>query len=717
MIANSETDATQLQDSESETRARQLSTGGGQPPSQVAGYRILRPLGEGKYGAVWLAREQNTGKHVAIKFYTHRRGVDWSLLGREVEKLAVLYTSRNVVGLQAVGWDHDPPYYVMEYLENGSLAGRLEHGPLPVAEAVRLAREVCHGLVHAHGSGILHCDLKPANILLGQDDEPRLCDFGQSRLADEQQHALGTLFYMAPEQADLKAVPDAKWDVYALGAILYHMLTGSPPFRTPEAEARLRAAGTLEDRLAVYQDIVRDAPRPEAHRRRRGVDSRLADLVDQCLSRNPEKRLANAQIALDLFEARERSRSRRPLLLSALILPLAILAFLVPIALDAMTDAVQTTRTNLTDRALESDVLSASLLAGSLQRELENRLSDLQRVAENPVLRELVVQRATLPVDQRGPLWEFLDRQVEEKVRHQESHERLADASWFLCDAQGFQRWRLPRSNNSLDHDYNHRDYFNGLDRELDEDDVSKRLPPITKGHISTAYQSTSTGRFSLALSVPVREPGGDRIVGVLARTLWLSELLSDYENMVVPDDLATVKRTLAIVDSRNGRLIAHPWLETKEFHEIEEASRRTSGVIRMSGRIAERLKGLMVTKPEEAAARRWDRLTDYVDPVGERSSEYAGIWLAALRRVEGTRWVAIVQEQRADVWLPVENLQSRLRWSGLAAIGLIAALMVASWALLAIQLRYKDRGKTSRWYNRLAERAGLREEQGATSV
>jgi len=109
--------------------------------------------------------------------------------------------------------------------------------------------------------------------------------------------------------------------------------------------------------------------------------------------------------------------------------------------------------------------------------------------------------------------------------------------------------------------------------------------------------------------------------------------------------------------------------------------------------------------------------LTDYVDPVGERAPEYAGLWLAAFRRVEGTRWVAIVQEQRADVWLPVENLQSRLRWSGLAAIGLIAALMIASWGLLAIQLRYKDGRNTSRWYKRFAGRAGSREEQGTASA
>src|SRR5438105_4662035 len=86
------------QDEAARSHARELSLGEDQPPSQVPGYQILRQIGEGRFGSVWLAREQNTGKQVAIKFYAHRRGVDWSLLGREVEKLAVLYTSRSIVG-------------------------------------------------------------------------------------------------------------------------------------------------------------------------------------------------------------------------------------------------------------------------------------------------------------------------------------------------------------------------------------------------------------------------------------------------------------------------------------------------------------------------------------------------------------------------------------------------------------------------------------------
>src|SRR5262249_6859439 len=154
----------------------------------------------------------NPGRRVAIKFYTRRAG-DWALLAREVEKLNFLATDRYVVQLLDVGWNFDPPYYVMEYMEKGSLAQRLQAGPMGAAEAVPMFREIAVGVVHAHNKGVLHCDLKPANILLGPDGKPRLADFGQSRLSHEQAPALGTMFYMAPEQADLKAAPDARWDV------------------------------------------------------------------------------------------------------------------------------------------------------------------------------------------------------------------------------------------------------------------------------------------------------------------------------------------------------------------------------------------------------------------------------------------------------------------------------------------------------------------------
>ena len=258
---------TQAQSTDEQQRALQLSLHRSQPPAQVPGYDARKFLGAGAYGEVWVAVDPTTGRQVAIKFYAHRGGLDWSLLSREVEKLAFLSADRYVVQLLDVGWDADPPYYVMEYVERGSLEELLKRrGKLSANLAVDLFRDIAIGLLHAHGKGVLHCDLKPANVLLDQDQKPRLADFGQSRLSHEQTPALGTLFYMAPEQASLNAVPDVRWDVYALGCLLYCMLTGSPPYRNKDAITEIETAADLDERLAKYREVIDRSPRPTAHR-------------------------------------------------------------------------------------------------------------------------------------------------------------------------------------------------------------------------------------------------------------------------------------------------------------------------------------------------------------------------------------------------------------------------------------------------------------------
>lgn len=373
---------TQVQGDDEREGSRRLSIEGNQPPAEIDGYTMIRRLGTGAYGTVWLAREDNTGRMVAVKYYLHRRGLNWSLLSREVEKLATLYTSRNIVQLLDVGWNADPPYYVMEFVENGSLNAYMARGPLAANEAVRIAREVCRALIEAHGAGVLHCDLKPDNVLLDSTFQVRLCDFGQSQMSHERSPALGTLYYMAPEQADLEAIADARWDVYAVGALLYHMLTGEPPFRTAELQTALETTDALKDRLAIYREAIKNAPQPLDHRSVAGVDKRLGYLIDTCLSVHPSKRLPNAQAILAELEEREKQRARRPLLLLGVLGPLLLIAAMVPLFAAALRTNLQEMERRLTDRALESNALSARALAGAMESELEARLTDLSRVAE-----------------------------------------------------------------------------------------------------------------------------------------------------------------------------------------------------------------------------------------------------------------------------------------------------------------------------------------------
>ncbi len=242
---------TPLMGPEVRQRGAELSLRRLHPPLKVPGYEQEQFVGRGAFGEVWSAVNCNSGRRVAIKFYSRRGGLDWSNMAREVEKLSFLFTDRYVVQLLEVGWDADPPYFVMDYMPLGSLADLLHQGALPLGEAVRLFREIALGMVHAHGKGVLHCDLKPSNIMLDQDGKPRLADFGQSRLSHEQAPSLGTFFYMAPEQADPQAVPDVRWDVYALGAILYQMVVGKAPYVSDASLSELSSRDTIEKHTAT----------------------------------------------------------------------------------------------------------------------------------------------------------------------------------------------------------------------------------------------------------------------------------------------------------------------------------------------------------------------------------------------------------------------------------------------------------------------------------
>lgn len=716
------------QDAGSLARAAELSAHSIDPPASVPGYAITRRLGEGAYGSVWLATERNTGKQVAVKFYSHRRGLDWSLLNREVEKLAVLYTSRNIVGLIDVGWDSDPPYYIMEFLENGSLANLLDDGALSSAETVRITRSILYALVHAHGSGILHCDLKPANVLLDADFEPRLCDFGQSRLSDEQNPALGTLFYMAPEQADLRAVPDARWDVYALGALMYQMLTGEAPFRTPVNSKRIREAAKLEDKLAEYRRILRSSPKPTL----RGVDRRLTEIVDRCLRTNPEKRFANAQAVLDAVEDRDRQRARRPMLILGVFFPFILLLLLSPMALRARSQAVETATESLKQRAIESDLLSANILASSIQDDIKARTQELEDIAKEPLLQFYVEENEKWLRKQheeiqpgmtdeqvlkiRRRYWEkfrrpFLKRLEDAKDagdKRRASSNRSADRSWFVTDAEGYQVWRYPEDlERTIDKRWNFRDYFHGKGKDFDPKKTPADLKPIEQPHLSLAFRSKSTKKFMVAISVPIRNDEG-KILGVLARTMDLGDLLRDYSAGFRTERQELRARTVALVENTDGKLLDHPWMNRENLDKLEETDRELKSLtlskplqremLAAQKRIRRRIEikidnaGKTAGVSNKSTRKRTDSESfsrdDYVDPVGQleipSANAYEGEWLAAFVPVGDTGWTVIVQERKSLAVEPIDDMEQGLISSGKWALVMFVGLIVSVWAFLA---------------------------------
>jgi len=676
---------TEIQDAAAAAESQTLSRQSRHPTLLLPGYTFQRCLGDGSFGSVWMAREENTGRLVAVKIYSHHGRLDWTLLSREVEKLAALDSSRHIVGLLAVGWESDPPYYVMEYLEHGSLSGYLSDGPLPVAEAARIARGVLQGLVHAHGRGILHCDLKPGNVLLDDDLSPRLCDFGQSRLSHEQDPALGTLYYMAPEQADLAALPDARWDVYALGALLYHLLTGSPPYRTSDSERDLSAATSLTNRLALYRRLVSDSPRLTNHRQRPGVDSRLADVVDRCLQLDPGDRFPNAQSVLDAFDDRDRRRERRPLIALGGILPLALIVAMFLFGLSATYDAVATAQRNLVTRAIESDTVSARIMASGVGRELDGWTRELQEVAASPRLRDLLGSAADRDWVRRTALDEYLDAARQLANHRRTTSGRIPDASWFVVDRRGFQRWRGPTNLSTLDQHWAHRDYFHGHGREYSEANLPPDLVPIDSPHISLAFQSKATSRAIVALSVPIVDDNGS-VVAILAGTRELGSILSgpyaEHKPSLDTPDASAVVRTIAILDLRDGRLLDHPWLQ----RHVQAAP-----VVSLDQTTRTRLAGFQSkTGPETTI-----RLDNYSDPVATHSTDFHGRWLAAFSPVGDSGWFAVVQERRDLALQPIEAMRRNVLSTWQRALTVSGFVLTVIWGLVLWTLRRTGRPLT----------------------
>ncbi|MCA9003736.1 MAG: protein kinase [Planctomycetaceae bacterium] len=704
-------DKTLVQSPEERARAADLSKDRQLLPAKVPGYLLMRSLGEGSYGSVWLAQEENTGKYVAIKFYTYRRGLDWSLLNREVEKLAELYTSRHIISLQGVGWNSDPPYYMMEYLENGSLASFLESGPLPVSEAVRIAKTVLLALVHAHGRGILHCDLKPANILLDANFEPRLCDFGQSRLTDEQSPSLGTLYYMAPEQADLQAVPDSRWDVYALGALLYHMLSGNAPYRTAENEQKIRSLNTLEEKLGAYRELIQNSPRPAEHRKVSGVDRRLVDIVDRCLETDPQNRFPNAQAVLTSLVQREKQRARRPLIALGIIAPLLLIIGLIPVAGAAVNQMVSQFRKNLTQRALKSDSISANFLSQYMERDLQDRKDQLVDLSERTLLRSLMQGDVEEDGEIKNRYPELFAYLTQEKTLIDEKRaalDREQDTSWFLTDAKGTQIWRDP-SGPTIGQDFSYRDYFHGHGTEYDKDDIPEGIEPIKEPYICQVFKSDATHQWMVAIAVPVWDLKHEKVLGVLSRTTHLAQLLSGFDESLSEDSENLGDRKIALIDSRDGKMLAHPRMTSDTLKSL---SRDEVGQLVLSEKDFEQIQALEQSQKKDQTGHVTAMVDRYRDPVEAVLSGDSNdnVWLAAFSPIGTTGWTAVVQERRSMALKPVAEMRNWLIQYGFIVLVTSCLLIFTVWYFVMRVLSERRIWDWSRHHNK------KRSEQGSTT-
>ena len=257
-------------------------------------YELLDVLGRGGMGVVYQARQVSLDRIVAVKMILAGQLSSESEVARfhaEAEAAAKL-DHPGIVPIHEIGEYAGRHFFSMGYVEGTSLAAKLREGLLPAKEAALLVRRIAEAVQHAHDRGIIHRDLKPANVLLDKEEQPRLTDFGLAkRLGGDSEltvsgQVVGTPNYMSPEQAAGKiAELGPPTDIYALGAILYHLLTGRPPF----------LSGVIADTL---MQVINQEPLAPT-KLNSSCPRDLNTICLKCLRKEPERRYASARELAD----------------------------------------------------------------------------------------------------------------------------------------------------------------------------------------------------------------------------------------------------------------------------------------------------------------------------------------------------------------------------------------------------------------------------------
>jgi hypothetical protein len=272
--------------------------------SRVPGYEILDELGRGGMGVVYKARQVGLNRLVALKMILaggHASEAELARFRLEAEAVARLQHP-NIVQVFDIGESHGHPFFSLEFVDGGTLAQRLDHRPQPARHAAQVAIVLARAVHAAHQAGIVHRDLKPANILLAADGTPKITDFGLAKRLDVEQRLtqsnaiVGTPSYMAPEQVEARArAVGPAADIYSLGAILYEMLTGRPPFL---AETPVDTILQVATETPVLPSLLQSK-----------VPAELEAVCMKCLHKEPRQRYPSA---LALAEDLERFLAGAP---------------------------------------------------------------------------------------------------------------------------------------------------------------------------------------------------------------------------------------------------------------------------------------------------------------------------------------------------------------------------------------------------------------------
>src|SRR5207253_4957056 len=286
---------------------------------QIPGYELIEKLGNGSMGTVYKARQLSMNRMVAIKMLHPRLAAKQELLQRLEREahLAGKLSHNNLVQAIDFGSAGSLHYFVMEYIEGTTIKHELEKGKIySEPEALDLILQVARALQHAHRRGLIHRDVKPANLILTKEGAVKLADLGMARETTDEELAraekgmtIGTPYYIATEQIHGHEDIDARADIYSLGATLYHMVTGQPPFPGSKIDdvldAHLKQELTPPDHLNVslssgLGEVVEVMMAKDRRQRYKSMDDVIIDL--EYLLNNQPPKLARSKIQAGTLE-------------------------------------------------------------------------------------------------------------------------------------------------------------------------------------------------------------------------------------------------------------------------------------------------------------------------------------------------------------------------------------------------------------------------------